>query len=424
LSKVEQPVLKLSDYDSLYPPTEKIPTIVVPPFPMLGKLTALRFLEWVQHNPGGVISLPTGKTPEYFIKWVNRFLKGWNKREIQSELKDSGIDPSVKPDMKSLHFVQIDEFYPINSAQENSFSYYVKKYYLKGFGLDSRKAMLIDSCKIGLSNSQQLEEIWPGKRVDLSLRYRHPKSKLEEQQKTLLERIDQWCMEFEERIRQLGGIGFFLGGIGPDGHIGFNISGSDQYSSTRLCQTNYETQAAAATDLGGIEVAKNCHVITIGLNTITSNPDCTAIVMAAGEAKAQVVANAIQSPKDVNYPATSLQSLPNARFYLTGGAAKLLDERQYQDFKKQKKITDKRTEQVLVELSAEINKPISRLAKKDYESNRFSKQIPQKTTRTTLIFHILIQSCNTIQILPDITVSGHLITDGKVALFMKRRKFL
>jgi len=135
LSKVEQQVLKLSDYDCLYPPTEKIPTIVVPHFPMLGKLTALRFLEWVQHNPGGVISLPTGKTPEYFIKWVNRFLKGWNKREIQSELKDSGIDPSVKPDMKSLHFVQIDEFYPINSAQENSFSYYVKKYYLKGFGL-------------------------------------------------------------------------------------------------------------------------------------------------------------------------------------------------------------------------------------------------------------------------------------------------
>jgi len=378
LSKVEQHALKMSQYDSLYSSAEKIPTIVVPHFPMLGKLTALRFLEWVQHNPGGVISLPTGKTPEYFIKWVTRFLKGWSKPDIQSELEEAGINTSIKPDIKSLYFVQIDEFYPINSSQTNSFSYYVKKYYLKGFGLDKRKAMLIDPCKIGLDDTQQLEAIWPDKHVDLSLRYRHPKTKLEEQQKALLERIDQWCMGYEDKIRQLGGIGFFLGGIGPDGHIGFNISGSDHYSSTRLCPINYETQAAAATDLGGIEIAKKCHVITIGLNTITSNPDCTAIVMAAGEAKAEVVANAIQSPKDVNYPATALQDLPNARFYLTGGAAKLLYERQVQDFKKHKKIDAKQVEQVLINLSVEKNKPVAKLTKRDYESNRFSKQLLRK----------------------------------------------
>jgi glucosamine-6-phosphate deaminase len=378
LSKVEQQALKISQYDSLYSPTEKIPAIVVPHFPMLGKLTALRFIEWVQHNPGGVVSLPTGKTPEYFIKWVTRFLKGWNTVAIQSELEAAGIIPSIKPDMKSLHFVQIDEFYPINSTQANSFSYYVKKYYLKGFGLDGRKAMLIDPCKIGLAGGQQLEDVWPDKRVDLSLRYRHPKSKLEERQQYLLEQIDQWCMEYEDRVRHLGGIGFFLGGIGPDGHIGFNISGSDHYSSTRLCPTNYETQAAAATDLGGIEIAKKCHVITIGLKTITANPDCTAIVMAAGEAKAEVIANAIQSSKDVNYPATALQSLPNARFYLTGGAAKRLYERQFQDFKKHKTITDKQVEQVLVDLSIKKNKPIGKLTKKDYEGNRFSKQLLHK----------------------------------------------
>ena len=39
-----------------------------------GKLTALRFLEWVQQNPEGVVSLPTGKTPEYFIRWVTEYL--------------------------------------------------------------------------------------------------------------------------------------------------------------------------------------------------------------------------------------------------------------------------------------------------------------------------------------------------------------
>ena len=57
--------------------TTEIPYIVVNNFPSLGLLTSLRFLEWVSENPEGIISLPTGKTPEYFIKWTQRLLDGW-----------------------------------------------------------------------------------------------------------------------------------------------------------------------------------------------------------------------------------------------------------------------------------------------------------------------------------------------------------
>ncbi len=60
----------------------------------------------------------------------------------------------------------------------------------------------------------------------------------------------------KNRFEHLGGLGFFLGGIGPDGHIGFNVRGSDHFSTTRLMATNYETQAAAAGDLGGVEVSR------------------------------------------------------------------------------------------------------------------------------------------------------------------------
>ncbi|MCE5185787.1 MAG: hypothetical protein LLF76_06645 [Planctomycetaceae bacterium] len=383
LSRVEKIILRKSQYDCFYPPTEKIPAIVLPNFPMLGKLTALRFLEWVQQNPGGVVSLPTGKTPEYFIKCVNHFLKGWGNHTVQAELKEAGLDPFLKPDMRSLHFVQIDEFYPINSAQTNSFSYYVKEYYLKGFGMDRRKAILIDPCKIGVNDAGQLEEIWPDKYVDLSLRCRHAKNKLEEKQKKLLERVDQWCMDYEARIRALGGIGFFLGGIGPDGHIGFNISGSDHFSTTRLCSINYETQAAAAGDLGGIEIARKCHVITIGLNTITFNSDCTAIIMAAGESKAQVVADAIQSDRDVKHPATSLHILRNARFYLTKGAAQKLIQRQYQDVRDTKKLADDQVEQIVVKLSVQKEKPVSKLTKSDYQSSLLGRAVLQKRKETT-----------------------------------------
>lgn len=37
--------------------------------------------------------------------------------------------------------------------------------------------------------------------------------------------VDQWCAAYEAKIRSLGGIGFFMGGIGPDGHVAFNCQG-------------------------------------------------------------------------------------------------------------------------------------------------------------------------------------------------------
>jgi glucosamine-6-phosphate deaminase len=58
-----------------------IPYIAVDNFPQLGLLTSLRFLEWVAENPNEVISLPTGKTPEYFIKYTNFLLQNWDNEK-------------------------------------------------------------------------------------------------------------------------------------------------------------------------------------------------------------------------------------------------------------------------------------------------------------------------------------------------------
>jgi glucosamine-6-phosphate deaminase len=372
---VEQHGLATSPFNILYSPTEKIGTLVVENFPTLGRLTALRFIEWVQQNPGGVISLPTGKTPEHFIRWVNHLLETWDQEPTRKLLEDAGIDAGVRPDMRSLHFVQIDEFYPIDPRQHNSFYYYTSKYYIEGFGLDPAKALLIDCSTIGLEPGDTLESVWPDHIVDLSLRVRSPRSKLEQKQKAVLERIDQWCQEYESRIRALGGIGFFLGGIGPDGHIGFNVRGSDHYSTTRLTETNYETQAAAATDLGGIEVSGNRLVITIGLETITHNPDCTAIIIAAGEAKAEIVREAIESEQNVLYPATALHVLPNARFFITRGAAKLLRERRLRALQQSRAITDEDVERYVIDLAVAKRKRILDLTEQDFLQDPFAAEV-------------------------------------------------
>ncbi|MDR1406395.1 MAG: hypothetical protein LBI89_04245 [Prevotellaceae bacterium] len=302
----------------------KIPTITVDNYIVLGQLTALRFLEWVCLNPGGVVALPTGKTPEFFIKWMQYYLANWDRETQGGMLEKVGLK-GKKPDFRSLYFFQLDEFFPINPEHERSFLHFVKNFYIDSFGFDPAKTRLINTCYLNdeqkrmLGNVQSLEELFADG-IDLSLRIQKPVADLEIRRQKAIRLFDEFCQSYEAEIRSLGGIGFFLGGIGPDGHIAFNVAGSSHYSHTRLTGINYETQATAATDLGGIELVRKKAVITMGLETITYNPDTVAVIMAAGQSKSQVTANAVQQPEQLLYPATVLQKLPNARFFITKSA--------------------------------------------------------------------------------------------------------
>jgi glucosamine-6-phosphate deaminase len=358
-----------------YEITTLLPYILVDNFPRLGRMTALRFLEWVSQNPEGMISLPTGKTPEYFIKWTNWFLQHWNEKDAQKLREDNGLILAGKPDLKGLQFVQIDEFYPISPEQHNSFYYYIRNFYIDGFGLDEKRAQLVNCDEIRLAGGKSYREIFPDHRVDLSLRYRECRNELDRLQQASIFKIDDWCTAYEKKIRDKGGIGFFLGGIGPDGHIAFNIKGSDLYSTTRLTSTNFETQAVAATDLGGIEISRNRMVITIGLDTITYNPDAVAIIIAAGEAKAEVVRQALENPPSNNYPATVLQKLPNSRFYLTNGAASKLTDTLVRYYQKGA-WTEEKTERAIIDLTKKLDKYGHHLLPEDILSDTFSSMIP------------------------------------------------
>jgi glucosamine-6-phosphate deaminase len=355
--------------------TTKIPYVVVSNFPNLGLITALRFLEWVSENPDGVISLPTGKTPEFFIKWTQFLLENWNNKKGIEIRTRYGLKDSKAPNLSNLQFVQIDEFYPINSKQHNSFYYYVENFYIKNFGLDRKKALLINSDEIPLPAGKHYSEVFPDSEIDLSLRYRECRSSFEQLQQQSIFMIDNWCCNYEQQIREKGGIGFFLGGIGPDGHIAFNTRGSDRFSTTRLTQTNFETQAVAATDLGGIEISANRLVITIGLKTITNNPEAVAIIIAAGEAKAEMVKQSLEKDLVNTYPATSLNRLKNSRFYLTAGAASQLSDRvdayfQGGDW------TQEKSEKAIIEACKKLNKYGHRLMVDDLKADKYCKLIP------------------------------------------------
>jgi len=193
--------------------------------------------------------------------------------------------------------------------------------------------------------------------------------------------IDNWCSEYEEAVRQKGGIGFFLGGIGPDGHIAFNTRGSDLYSTTRLTHTNFETQAVAASDLGGIEVSRSRPVITIGLETITHNPDAVAIIIAAGESKAEIVRQSLENKACTLYPATVLQRLKSGRFYLTEGAARKLGDSVAEYYELGEWSLEK-TERAIMDLCMKKKKYAHHLSVEDLKQDPYCSKIPGLSMKT------------------------------------------
>jgi glucosamine-6-phosphate deaminase len=371
-SNVEQRFFELSGQKEI---TTRIPYILVDNFPKLGFFTALRFLEWVSENPKGVISLPTGKTPEYFIKWTRYLLDNWSTKEVTGYRDQYGLDIKKKPVLNDLSFVQIDEFYPISSEQHNSFYHYVKNFYINDFGLDPENSLLINCDEIKLFNGMHFTEVFPDNIVDLSLRYREAKNSFEAIQQKSVFMIDDWCTEYENKIREKGGIGFFLGGIGPDGHIAFNTRGSDRFSTTRLTKTNFETQAQAAGDLGGIEISKNRLAITIGLETISYNSEAVTIIFAAGEAKADVIKDALENEQSNVYPATVLQKLKNSCFYLTTGAAVKLSDSIIKYYK-EGPWTQEKTDRAVIELCKKLHKYAHRLTLDELKEDPCSRLIP------------------------------------------------
>lgn len=377
-SKVESAFYQLSASPAV---NTSIPYIIVDNFPLMGLFTSLRFIEWTSENPHGVISLPTGKTPEYFIKWTTYLMENWESKKVKELKNKYGISDLKKPSFRDLQFIQIDEFYPISSRQHNSFYNYVMKYYIKGFGLDPKNALLINSDEIPLPGGRHFSEVFPDSQVNLNLRNCEPKNHFEKIQQASIFAIDNWCSEYEKGVREKGGIGFFLGGIGPDGHIAFNVRGSDHHSTTRLTRTNFETQAVAAADLGGIEISRNRLAITIGLETITYNPDGVAIIFAAGEAKASMVRDALENEPSVLYPASVLSRLKQARFYLTTGAASAL-QTSVKDYYTTGEWTREKTDRAVIDLCTKLHKYGHHLTMSDLKEDPYCKLIPDLSEET------------------------------------------
>jgi glucosamine-6-phosphate deaminase len=133
-----------------------------------------------------------------------------------------------------------------------------------------------------------------------------------------IEQVHSYCQRYEQHIAEAGGIDLQLLGIGRTGHIGFNEPGSGRDSRTRLITLDRVTRMDAASDFFGQEHVPR-RAITMGVGTILAAR--RVILMAFGEHKAPVIAQAVEQPITSAVAASFLQEHPNAQIMLDEAAA-------------------------------------------------------------------------------------------------------
>ncbi len=100
------------------------------------------------------------------------------------------------------------------------------------------------------------------------------------------EDIDAECQRYEDKIKAVGGIDLFLGGIGPDGHIAFNEPGSSLSSRTRKKNLTTDTIIANSRffDNDINKVPKTA--LTVGVGTVLDAREVLILVNGHGKARA------------------------------------------------------------------------------------------------------------------------------------------
>lgn len=107
--------------------------------------------------------------------------------------------------------------------------------------------------------------------------------------------LEKECNDYEEKIKKVGGIDLFLGGIGPDGHIAFNEPGSSLSSRTRLKTLSYDTILANSRFFDNNIKKVPTTALTVGVGTIMDAREVLIIITGFNKARAlrQVVEGSI-----------------------------------------------------------------------------------------------------------------------------------
>ncbi len=198
------------------------------------------------------------------------------------------------------------------------------------------------------------------------------------------------CMDYENRIKSLGGIDLMVMGVGASASLGFNASGSNPNSVTRLVLLDDEAKGVAYDMFAQKKEVPAC-AISVGLSTIFHAK--RVVLVAWGENRAKEIKSAIEGKMSDAIPASALQKHHNACAYLDLPAASALTRIVHPWLVTDCDWNSKLIRRAIVWLCQKTEKPILKLTNKDY--NDFS--LGSLLTRYQSAYNVNIQIFNDIQ---------------------------
>ena len=297
---------------------ERIPTTIYDDSEKASKAVALEIAALIRQkakeNKPAVLGLATGSSPKKVYQ------------ELIRMHKEEGLS------FKNVITFNLDEYHPMEPDSVQSYVRFMKE-------------QLFDQIDIPVTN------------------YHLPDGTLP------IEKIPEFCKDYEDKIEKLGGLDFHILGIGRNGHIGFNEPGSLINSKTRLMTLDINTKIDAAVDFGGLaKVPKKA--ITLGIDKIMQAKRI--VLLAWGEHKAESVAKAVEGQVTSDIPASYLQQHTNATFILDETAAALLTRIKTPWLVDSVTWDRKMIKKAVTHLSLHLEKPVLKLTNKDYNENGLS----------------------------------------------------
>ncbi|WP_350285277.1 glucosamine-6-phosphate deaminase [uncultured Croceitalea sp.] len=182
--------------------------------------------------------------------------------------------------------------------------------------------------------------------------------------------IIPYCLAYEQKIMDAGGLDFQLLGIGRTGHIGFNEPGSHRNSGTRVITLDHITRVDAAPSFLGIDNVPR-RAITMGIATVQSAK--RVVLLGWGQNKADIIKKTVEGEISSEVPATYLQEHTNCTFVLDNGAgSKLTRNKTPWLVDESLQWTETLTAKAVLWLSITLGKSILSLTDKDYNDNGMS----------------------------------------------------
>jgi glucosamine-6-phosphate deaminase len=116
------------------------------------------------------------------------------------------------------------------------------------------------------------------------------------------------CDNYEKKIKDLGGVELFIGGIGPDGHVAFNEPGSSLSSLTRVKTLTKDTIVANSRFFDNDINKVPRTALTVGVKTVMDAREVLIIV--SGYNKARALQKVVEEAVNHMWTVSALQLHP------------------------------------------------------------------------------------------------------------------